>query len=129
MSIKIIQTEEAPRAIGPYSQGVQAGEFVFCSGQIPIDPATNELKLFNGDVRMQTELVMSNILAMAAACGVKLNRVVKTTIFLTSMDDFQTVNEVYAKYFTSNHPARSTVEVSRLPKGVKVEIEVVIYNG
>ena len=129
MSLNIIQTEMAPRAIGPYSQGVQAGEFVFCSGQIPIDPTTNELKLFDGDVRAQTELVMSNISAMASACGVKVDRVVKSTIFLTSMDDFQTVNEVYSKYFTANPPARSTVEVSRLPKGVKVEIEVVIYKG
>ena len=120
---EVISTTKAPAAIGPYSQGVRAGGFVFFSGQIPIDPATGEV--CNGDITVQTELVMSNIAALLDAAGVGFDSVVKTTIFLTDLADFAAVNAVYGSRFSNEPPARSTVEVSALPKGVKIEIEVV----
>lgn len=120
---EIISTDKAPKAIGPYSQGVKAGGFVFFSGQIPLDPATGELK--SGDIAGQTELVMSNIAAVLDAAGLTFADVVKTTIFLTNLSDFATVNEVYGKRFPDAPPARSTVEVKGLPRGANVEIEVV----
>jgi len=123
MSKEIITTDKAPQAIGPYSQGVRAGGFVFYSGQIPLYPATGEL--CTGDIREQTELVMANIGAVLAAAGLDYASVVKTTIYLVDLANFTIVNEVYGRFFPVNPPARSTVEVKGLPKGVGVEIEVV----
>jgi 2-iminobutanoate/2-iminopropanoate deaminase len=120
---EIILTTKAPAPVGPYSQAVSIGDLVFCSGQIAIDPATNTVQL--GSVQEQTVLVMSNIEAVLKAAHLSFKNVVKTTIFLTDMNDFAKVNEVYAKSFTDNPPARSTIAVSALPKGVNVEIEVI----
>lgn len=120
---KVISTTNAPAAIGPYSQAIEVGDLVFCSGQIAIDPATSQV--LQGGVKEQAELVMKNIDALLKAAGVGFPNIVKTTIFLTSMNDFATVNEVYGKYFPENPPARSTVAVAGLPKGVNVEIEVI----
>lgn len=120
---KVIQTQNAPAAIGPYSQAIDIGNLVYCSGQIPLDPATGQV--FTGDIKSQTELVMKNVEAVLTAAGMKFQNVVKTTIFLTSMTDFQTVNEVYGRYFPEQPPARSTVAVAGLPRGVNVEIEVI----
>ena len=122
MSKKIIHTDHAPKAVGPYSQAIQLGDMLYCSGQIPLDPKTQEL--FTGDIKIQTEMVMSNIEAVLKAADMNFSHIVKTTIFLTSMTDFATVNEIYGKRFSSHPPARSTVQVSGLPKGANVEIEV-----
>jgi 2-iminobutanoate/2-iminopropanoate deaminase len=127
MSKAIVKTVDAPAAIGPYSQAVKAGDFLFCSGQIPLDPATGEV--VEGDVRVQTERAMNNLVAVLQAGGASLDRVVKTTIFLVDLGDFGTVNETYAKFFTGDPPARACVEVSKLPKGVRVEIEATAYLG
>ncbi len=118
-----VATKGAPQAIGPYSQAITAGGFVFSSGQIAIDPATGNV--IEGDVATQTDRVMKNLAAVLAAAGSSLNRVVKTTVFLKSMGDFGTMNEVYGRHFGEHRPARSTVEVARLPKDVLVEIDVV----
>ncbi len=123
---KIIHTDHAPKAVGPYSQAVMMGDFLFCSGQISIDPKTNEV--FTGDIKTQTEMVMKNVEAVLAASGMNYSHIVKTTIFLTNMADFATVNEIYAKAFTEAPPARSTVAVAGLPKGVNVEIEVLAHR-
>jgi 2-iminobutanoate/2-iminopropanoate deaminase len=121
---QVILTDRAPQPIGPYSQAVRAGGFLFCSGQIPLDPATGQLKGEN--IQEQTRQVMENIQAVLTAAGCEWRSVVKTTIFLKSMTDFPKMNEVYAHYFQRmTPPARSTVEVSRLPKDVLVEIEVI----
>lgn len=120
---KIIHTDHAPKAVGPYSQAVRMGDFLFCSGQIPIDPKTQDV--FTGDIKKQTEMVISNIEAVLKASDMNFNHIIKTTIFLTNMADFATVNEIYAKSFVSQPPARSTVQVAALPKGVNVEIEVI----
>jgi 2-iminobutanoate/2-iminopropanoate deaminase len=119
---KVIQTNQAPAAIGPYSQAIDIGPLVFCSGQIPLDPVTGQV--LSGDVKAQTELVMKNIEAVLAAAGLNFKDVIKSTIFLTNMADFQTVNEVYGRFFPEQPPARSTVAVAGLPRGVNVEIEV-----
>lgn len=118
-----IQTDQAPQAIGPYSQAVKVNGFVFCSGQIPLDPAT--MQVIEGDAKAQTERVLSNLRAVLEAAGSSLEQVVKTTVFLLDMNDFAAMNEVYASFFSSNRPARSTVQVARLPRDVRVEIEVV----
>lgn len=118
-----VATNNAPQAIGPYSQAIKAGGFVFTSGQIAIDPATGNV--IEGDVAAQTDRVMKNLAAVLAAAGSGLHRVVKTTVFLKSMGDFATMNEVYGRHFGNHRPARSTVEVARLPKDVLVEIDVV----
>jgi 2-iminobutanoate/2-iminopropanoate deaminase len=120
---KIISTDEAPGAIGPYSQAVRRGSLLFCSGQIPLDPKSGEM--VSGDIATQTRRVLDNIAAVLRADGLTFDNVVKTTIFLTDLRDFQTVNEVYSSYFKEQPPARSTVQVSALPKGAKVEIEVI----
>jgi len=120
---KIWLTKEAPAPIGPYSQAVEVEGLMFCSGQIPIDPATNQV--IAGGVREQTELVMKNVSAVLASADLNFSHVIKTTIYLTNMADFATVNEVYAKHFKDAPPARSTVAVAGLPKGVQVEIEVI----
>jgi len=122
-----ILTDHAPKPIGPYSQAIQAGAWVFCSGQIALDPKTGTLKAT--DVEGQTVQVLDNLKAVLAAAGCGMDQVVKTTIFLKSMNDFPKVNEIYGKYFTGVTPARSTVEVSRLPRDVVVEIEAVAFKG
>ncbi|QXE88989.1 RidA family protein [Geomonas subterranea] len=119
---EIISTDQAPKAIGPYSQGVKAGGFLFLSGAIALDPATGEV--VQGGVVAETEQVMKNIGALLAAAGLGFQDVVKTTIYLANMGDFATVNGIYGGYFQENPPARSTVEVKGLPRGVLVEIEV-----
>jgi 2-iminobutanoate/2-iminopropanoate deaminase len=118
-----VSTDKAPGAIGPYSQAVKAGGMVFCSGQIPIDPATGEF--VSGDVAEQTEQVLKNLSAVLGAAGASLNSVVKTTVFLADMGDFAAMNEVYGRYFSENKPARATVQAARLPRDAKVEIECI----
>lgn len=120
---RIVQTDQAPAAIGAYSQAVIAGDFVFTSGQIARDPATNEL--VEGDVREQTMRVLQNLMAVLEAAGCSMKDVVKTTVFLQDMNDFAAFNEVYAGFFNDAPPARSTVEAARLPLDVRVEIEAV----
>ena len=127
MHREIIATDKAPQAIGPYSQAVRAGDFLFCSGQIAMDPETGEL--IGGDVGAQTERVLNNIQAVLEAAGAGLNQVVRCTVFLADMDDFTAMNEVYGRFFPENPPARAAVEVSRLPKNVGVEIAAVAYLG
>jgi 2-iminobutanoate/2-iminopropanoate deaminase len=120
---KIISTAEAPAVIGPYSQAVRSGNFLFCSGQIPLDPKSGQI--VPGDIAAQTRRVLDNIGAVLKAEGLIFENIVKTTIFLTDLGDFQTVNETYGSYFQQQPPARSTVQVSALPKGAKIEIEVI----
>ena len=120
---KIISTSEAPAAIGPYSQAVRSGRFLFCSGQIPLDP--NSGQIVPGDIAAQTRRVLDNIAAVLNAERLTFDNVIKTTIFLTDLADFQAVNEIYGSYFKQQPPARSTVQVSALPKGANVEIEVI----
>jgi 2-iminobutanoate/2-iminopropanoate deaminase len=120
---EIIKTENAPGAIGPYSQAVKVGEFVFVSGQIPIDPATGNF--VSDEVAAQTEQVLKNLQAVLEAAGSSLGEVVKTTVFLADMNDFVAMNEVYARYFTQDFPARATVQAARLPKDARVEIEAI----
>lgn len=120
---KIISTSEAPAAIGPYSQAVRSGNFLFCSGQIPLDPKSGQI--VSGDIATQTRRVLDNVGAVLKAEGLTFENIVKTTIFLTDLGDFQAVNETYGSYFKQQPPARSTVEVSALPKGANVEIEVI----
>ena len=121
--MKTIQTDAAPAAIGPYSQAIVANGFVFCSGQVAIDPATGQL--LHADVREQTKLVLTNLKAVLEAAGASFDTVVKTTVFLKDMDDFSAMNEVYAAMFGDARPARAAVEVARLPKDVDVEIDAV----
>lgn len=120
---QVISTDDGPKAIGPYSQAIKANGFVFVSGQIAIDPATNTL--VSGDVALQTERVLKNLSGILQAAGSGLDKVVRSTVFLKNMGDFAAMNEVYGRYFNSQSPARSTVEVSRLPKDVLVEIDVI----
>ncbi|MEW6283507.1 MAG: RidA family protein [Candidatus Eremiobacterota bacterium] len=118
-----VVTKEAPGAIGPYSQAIRAGDLVFCSGQIPLDPATGQL--IEGDLEAQTRRVMDNLRAVLSAAGTGFEQVVKTTIFLRSMADFAEVNRVYGEYLADPPPARSTVAVADLPRGARLEIEVI----
>ena len=120
---KVISTAEAPQAIGPYSQAIEAGGFVFVSGQIPLIPATGDL--VEGSVEVQTARVLENLKAILEAAGSSLESVVKTTVYITNMDDFTKVNGIYGQYFQENPPARVCVEVSKLPKGALVEIDVI----
>jgi 2-iminobutanoate/2-iminopropanoate deaminase len=120
---KIVSTNDAPAAVGPYSQAIRSGAMLFCAGQIPLDPKSGQL--VSDDISEQTKRVLENISAVLQAENLNFGHVVKTTIFLTSLGDFQTVNEIYATYFRENPPARSTIEVSALPKGAKVEIEAI----
>jgi len=124
---KIIRTTDAPQAIGPYSQAVEANGFVFVSGQIPLDPKTGYL--IPGGIREQVKQVMENGKAILAAAGCGMDRVVKTTIYLRNIGDFGAVNEVYGSYFPAEPPARATVEVSRLPKEAEVEIDLVAVKA
>ena len=123
----IVQTEKAPAAIGPYSQAVKAGGFVFLSGQVALDPASGQV--VEGDVRAQTERVMKNLQAVLAAAGSSLAAVVKATVFLADMNDFAAMNEVYGRFFSSDPPARATVQAARLPKDVQVEIDLIALVG
>jgi len=121
--LRTVHTDHAPAAIGPYSQAVVTDGWVFCSGQIPIDPATGDL--LEGDIQAQTDRVLENLRAVLEAAGSSLSAVVKTTVFLADMDDFQAMNEVYARHFGDHRPARAAVEAAALPKRVTVEIECV----
>jgi 2-iminobutanoate/2-iminopropanoate deaminase len=121
--LDVISTPDAPKAIGPYSQGIRANGFIFVSGQVAIDPATQQV--VTGDVAAQTARVIQNLSEILEAAGSGLGKVVRTTVFLKNMNDFGAMNEVYGKYFSAAPPARSTVEVSRLPKDVLVEIDVI----
>lgn len=123
MEIWTVETDKAPAAIGPYSQAVTTDGYVFCSGQVALDPVTGEL--IGGSVADQTRRALDNLSAVLAAAGTTLGHVVKTTIYLTNMEDFATVNDVYSKYFEQNPPARVTVGVAALPKGALVEIDCV----
>ena len=127
MAIQQISTDKAPAAIGPYSQGIQAGEFIFFSGQIPLDPQSGELVA--GGIEAQTRQVMSNMRAMLNAADLSFAAVVKTTIYLADMGDFPVVNGIYAEFFDAPAPARATVEVAGLPKGALIEIEWVAFTG
>lgn len=118
-----ISSANAPAAIGPYSQAIDIGHMVYCSGQIPLDPATGEL--LNGTIAEQTERVLQNVHAVLAAAGTSAENVVKTTVYLTSMSDFAEMNSVYEKHFSAPYPARSTIAVAALPRGARVEIEVI----
>jgi 2-iminobutanoate/2-iminopropanoate deaminase len=119
----VISTDDGPRAIGPYSQAIRANGFVFVSGQVAIDPATQQV--IDGDVAIQTDRVLKNLFAILQAAGSGLEKVVRSTVFLKNMGDFTAMNEVYGRYFSAMPPARSTVEVARLPKDVLVEIDVI----
>jgi 2-iminobutanoate/2-iminopropanoate deaminase len=121
----IISTPDAPPAIGPYSQAVQFGSLLFCSGMLPLDPA-DPAAAFSADVAEQTQQILKNITALLASQGLKLEQVVKTTVFLTDMADFAAMNAVYSQHFSANPPARSTVAVAGLPRAAKVEIEVIV---
>lgn len=120
---EIIATDRGPKAIGPYSQAIRANGFLFVSGQIPLDPATQQLVA--GDIQVQTERVLENLKGIIEAAGSSLDRVVRATVFLVDMNEFAAVNEVYGRYFRDQPPARSTVQVSRLPRDVRVEIDVI----
>jgi 2-iminobutanoate/2-iminopropanoate deaminase len=122
-AMKAISTPSAPAAIGPYSQAIRSGDLVFLSGQVPIDPQTGEL--VDGDIAAQTERVLDNLAAVLAAAGCEFADVLKTTIYLVDLGDFQVVNQTYAKRFTAAPPARATVQVSALPKGARVEIDAI----
>jgi 2-iminobutanoate/2-iminopropanoate deaminase len=128
MSNQKVYTDKAPKPIGPYSQGIIVdGKFVYTAGQVAIDPATNQV--VTGDIKAQTRQVLKNIEAVLTAAGASMDLVVKTTVFLKDFNDFAAMNEVYAEFFSGSAPARSTVEVGRLPKDLKVEIEAVAVIG
>lgn len=123
MAKSVVSTKDAPQAIGPYSQAIKLGNIVYTAGQIPLDPATG--KMVEGDISVQADRVMKNVQAVLAAAGSSMDRAVKTTCFLANLDDFGAFNEVYGRYFTNMPPARSTVEVARLPAGALVEVECI----
>ncbi len=120
---ELLATQDAPAAIGPYSQGVTANGFIFLSGQIPLDPQSGQL--VEGDIRAQTERVLANLQAVLQAAGSSLAAVVKTTVYLADLNDFAAMNEVYGRFFPDQPPARATVQVARLPKGARVEIDLI----
>lgn len=127
MPIEYVATQQAPAAIGPYSQAVRAGDFLFFSGQIPLDPATGEI--VGKDAEGQSRQVLANIQAVLSAAGLDFGNVVKTTVYLTDMRDFEVINRVYGEYFGTAAPARATVQVAALPKQVLIEIEGIAYAG
>jgi 2-iminobutanoate/2-iminopropanoate deaminase len=127
MERQVIHTDNAPKAIGPYSQAIRVGDFVFCAGQAGLDPATGNL--VSGGIEVETRRVLQNLAAVLEAAGTSLSRVVKTTVFLLDMNEFARMNAVYAEFFPTNPPARSTVQVARLPKDARVEIEVIALAG
>jgi 2-iminobutanoate/2-iminopropanoate deaminase len=122
-----VHISTAPKAIGPYSQAIKAGGFLFASGQIPLDPAT--MQVVEGGIREQTERVMNNLRAVLLAAGTSFDRVVKTTVFLADLGDFVEMNEIYGQFFGEAPPARSTVQVSRLPRDVRIEIDLIALVG
>jgi 2-iminobutanoate/2-iminopropanoate deaminase len=124
---KVVATDKAPKAIGPYSQAIVYGGLAYLSGQIPLDPATGQL--VEGDIAAQTTRVLENLKAVLEACGSGLDRVLKTTVYIKDMGEFAKMNEVYGKYFSENPPARSTVEAARLPRDVRVEIDAIAIVG
>jgi len=126
MEKQVVNTDRAPAAIGPYSQALKVGEMVFVSGQIPIDPATGDI--VQGDIKAQTRQVLTNLNAVLKAAGSSLEEAVKTTVYITNMDEFAQVNEVYSEFFKDQPPARACVEVSRLPKGVAIEIDAIAVS-
>jgi 2-iminobutanoate/2-iminopropanoate deaminase len=121
---EVISTEKGPKAIGPYSQAIKANGFIFTAGQIALDPAT--MQIIEGDVAQQTVRVLDNLKAIVEAAGSSLDRAVKATVYLKDMGDFAAMNEVYGRYFSANPPARSTVEAARLPRDVRVEIDLIV---
>jgi 2-iminobutanoate/2-iminopropanoate deaminase len=121
----IVKPAKSPQAVGPYNHGVRIGDLLFCAGQIPIDPASGNL--ITGDIGAQTQRVLENVKAILEDQGLSFGNVVKSTVFLTNLADFAAMNEVYAKYFTKDFPARSTIQVAGLPKGASVEIEVIAH--
>ena len=123
MSMRTISTDKAPKAIGPYSQGIAASGFLFLSGQVPLDPGTGQL--VQGSVQEEVTRILDNLKAVLEAGGSGLHRVVRTSVYLTSLEDFAAMNEVYARYFGDHRPARSTVQVSALPRGARVEIDAI----
>lgn len=127
MALKIIHTDNAPKAVGPYSQAVQGGNTVFVSGQIPVDPSTGQR--VEGGIKAETEQCLKNAIAILAEADLTLNDVMKVTVYLDSMDDFAAMNEVYAQHFVDHKPARAAFEVAKLPLGVMVEIEMIAYKA
>ncbi len=123
MKRKVVTTSGAPKAIGPYSQAIVAGDYIFVSGQIPLHPETGEI--VGNTIEEQTERVLENVKAIVESAGSSMDMVVKTTVYMSDLNEFGRMNEVYARYFSENPPARAAVEVSKLPKGVKIEIEAV----
>src|SRR5687767_15058470 len=121
----IIRPKKSPPAVGPYNHAVRVGDILFCAGQIPIDPASGNL--VEGDVKAQTQQVLENVKAILDDQNLSFENVVKTSVFLTNLADFAAMNEIYAKYFTANHPARSTIQVAALPRNASVEIEVIAH--
>ena len=126
MERKVVSTADAPQAIGPYSQAITVGDLIFCSGQIPLTPTGD---IVEGDIAVETRQVLTNLKHLLAAAGSSLERVVKTTVFLADMHEFRAMNEVYAEFFPDAPPARSTIQVARLPRDVRVEIEVIAVRG
>lgn len=126
MNKKIITTPEAPAAIGPYSQAIRIGDFLYTSGQISLDP--NSMELITGNIEVETERVLKNIEAILLADGLSLNNIIKTTVYLTDLSEFGRMNQVYEKFFVETKPARACVQVAALPKGAKVEIEAIAYQ-
>ncbi|MGE5263429.1 MAG: RidA family protein [Acidobacteriota bacterium] len=123
MDRKVVHSDKAPKALGPYSQAIRAGDYVFCAGQAGFDPATG--RLVEGGIEAETRRVLQNLSAVLEQAGTSIQNAVKTTVFLTDMDEFKAMNAIYAEFFPSNPPARSTVQVARLPGGARVEIEVI----
>ena len=126
MNKKIITTPEAPAAIGPYSQAIRIGDFLYTSGQISLDP--NSMELITGNIEVETERVLKNIEAILLADGLSLNNIIKTTVYLTDLSEFGRMNQVYEKFFIETKPARACVQVAALPKGAKVEIDAIAYQ-
>jgi 2-iminobutanoate/2-iminopropanoate deaminase len=126
MKKSIVHTDNAPKAIGPYSQAISLGDMIFCSGQIPLDPQT--MQIVGTEIEAQTTQVLKNLLAVLKAAGSSQEHVVKTTVFLKNFNDFQLMNKIYEEFFGANKPARSTVEVARLPRDVLVEIECIAHR-
>lgn len=125
--LSAVTTESAPKALGPYSQGIRAGQFLFVSGQVPIDPATNEL--VQGSIADQTRRALQNVGEILAAGGASFRQVVRTTVYLADLSDFAAMNEVYATFFTAPQPARSTIQAARLPRDARIELDVIAFLG
>lgn len=126
MKHQVVTTSAAPAAVGPYSQAVWAGDFLFCSGQIPLDPATGQM--VSGGIEEQTQRVLENLAAILQSQGLSLANVIKTTVFLRDLGQFAAMNNVYARYFPNNPPARSTVQVARLPRDAQIEMEAIAFR-